>query len=230
MRKRKYIKGSSDNVRRALRLADRIDIEEGRVAYFRYREVMEGMARYYSYPLEYVTAAFCALSPNNDYLGNLRSVVTLIRGRERGASVEDCYVSTYNACKRRAWKYLEGADFLALTTGKKTRAFYQNILNPEDPHPVTIDGHAVSAWAGIRLTMKAVATRGFHYETVAQSYREVASEPNLFTGALLPNQLQAILWFTWKRLHRVKYNGNLNLFDTSDNWGTLYHAEDIKPF
>jgi hypothetical protein len=47
---------------------------------------------------------------------------------------------------------------------------------------------------------------------------------------VLPCQLQAMLWFTWKRTHDIVYDGQLNLFRTDDQWGILHRPEDVKPF
>lgn len=111
------------------------------------------------------------------------------------------------------------------TKGPKTTAFYQNILQPSDLYPVTIDGHMYSIWAGKRLRMKEVATMGFDYETVARDFRTVA-----FRVFVRPNQVQAILWFTWKRIHNVVYKPQLGLFCAGDQWGLLPDPEYIRPF
>jgi hypothetical protein len=215
------------NIQKVLRQADPVDIDEGLIAFPRYQETMRRLASYYGYPIEVVTAAFCALSPNNDYLKNLRSTVTLLKGHEEGVPVERLTVSTYNACKFRAWNFINGMDFLAVTKGKKTRAFYQNILDPSDPHPVTIDGHMVSVWTGKRMTMLQVATRGFPYERVADDFRAVA-----YQERLLANQLQAIIWFTWKRINKILFDGQQCLFDfdNKNQWRLFREPESIKPF
>jgi hypothetical protein len=215
------------NILKVLGRADSVDIDEGLLAFSRYQEMMARLASYYGYPLAAVTAAFCALSPNNDYLKNLRSTVTLLKGHREGIPVERLTVSTYNACKFRAWKAINGTDFLSFTKGKKTRAFYQNILDPFDPHPVTIDGHMVSAWTGKRMTMLQVATRGFNYELIADDFRAVA-----YRERLLPNQLQAIIWFTWKRINQVLFDGQYCLFDfdLNNQWRLYREPKSIKPF
>jgi len=47
----------------------------------------------------------------------------------------------------------------------------------------------------------------------------------------IPNQLQATLWFTRKRLYKIKYVPNLDLFnDSSDCWGISLPLESLIPF
>jgi hypothetical protein len=213
------------NILRVLDAADPIDVNEGRIAYFRYNELLKRFADRYSLPFPIVCAAFAALSPNNDYLGNLRSLKTVIEGFQSGRDRSRITVSTYGHCRDRALKYLDGsADFLGTVKGKKIKNFYQNILNPIDPVPVTIDGHAVNLWLGKIQSVK--DARGFHYETVANDFRRAAIAENL-----IPNQVQAITWFAWKRINRILFKPQLKLFgDPSDRWETIVDLDEIKTF
>lgn len=219
------------NIKAILERADNADITEGRVAYFRYREVCLLLADHYGYSLEEAIAVFAALSPNNDYSGNLRSAATVLKGYKEGVDVNLLRVTTYNACRDRAYSYLSGVSFLDTVDGPKIRNFYANILNPLDPYPVTIDGHAVNVWRNKLSTVKGVAERGFNYNRVANDYREVAGRIKL-----LPHQVQAIVWFAWKRIHNIRFAGykhrQLELYRdvTLDLWRTLRSPEDIPPF
>lgn len=160
--------------------------------------------------------AFCALSPNNAYMTNLRATKALLDG-QRGAG--------YTACRLRAKRCLDGEPFLDFTKGLKTRNFYMNIMEPTDAVPVTIDGHAYSIWAGKYHTMKDSVRLRFDYNAVADGYRAVA----LAIG-VLPCQLQAVTWFTWKRIHRVVYNPQMNMFMVGDQWGLDLEPHEIKAF
>jgi hypothetical protein len=219
--------GTPKNIRRILDRADAIDISEGRVSYFRYNEVLRNLAAFYGVGFPETVAVFAALSPNSDYQGNLRSTASVIKGFVEGVPVERITVVTYNHCRDRAFGYLNGRSFLGSVKGKKIRSFYSNILNPLDPHPVTIDGHAVNIWRGRRVNLKAVATGpGFNYESVAGDYRATAE-----SVSLLPNQVQAITWFTWKRINRILFQSQINLFDNpADFWKTLADPRLIEPF
>jgi hypothetical protein len=208
--------------------SDVIDRYEGELAYQRYHQVMTELAGRYEAELGRVVAAFAATSPNSDYLGNVRSVVTMLEALRRGLPCQAATVSTYRACRDRAWTYLTGeVDFMATVRGPKIRAFYQNIMNPFDPEPVTIDGHMVAAHRGSTGTMKDnIPSRG--------EYHRVALDVRLLADRLgrIPNAVQATLWFTRKRLLRVVYQPQLTLRGalTRDHWGTLLNLDEVRPY
>lgn len=209
-------------------LADRIDREEGRLAYHRYYQVMFRIACSWGVPMDRVVAAFAALSPNSDYLGNVRSLVSVLDGLKLGVPHDRITVSTYKHCRDRAIAYLEGAEeFLSHAKGRKTRAFYRNIRAPDDPEPVTVDGHIYAIWSNRpNITMKDAKVTPRIYDEIAADIRELA----LAIG-VIPNQLQATLWFTRKRVRNIIYNGQFDLFlDPTDAWQTYLAIEDIKPY
>jgi hypothetical protein len=209
--------GSVDNLLRVWDQADFTDYAEGMLAYGRYRHTLNRLAKHYGYPLESVVGAFAALSPNLDYLNNLRSTVSLLRGSERTAG--------YGACRDRAQRALRGEHFLAFTRGPKTRAFFSNIMDPSDPGPVTVDGHAYCAYVGQRMTMREVVYLRMNYDGVADAYREAAGRVNV-----LPCQFQAVLWFAWKRINNIIFKPQMHLFRQHDQWGLDLRPSDIRDF
>lgn len=216
---------SIENILSVWRRRDSIDESEGMVAYKRLHVSLSAQAELYGFPLRSTVAAFAALSPNNDYLGNMRSTITLLWGMKKGIPVSRLTTSTYNACRNRAWRALEGEDFLSFTKGKKTRNFYENILDPRNPVPVTIDGHMANVVTGVRVPLKTIAREGFDYDGIADQFREVAASVNI-----LPNQLQAIAWFTWKRIHSIIYSPQLDMLKGDNQWGFGVDAPSLKPF
>jgi hypothetical protein len=208
---------SVDNLLRVWDQADFTDYAEGMLAYSRYNRTLARLAKTYQFPLESVVGAFAALSPNLDYLNNLRSTVSLLRGSERTAG--------YGACRDRAQRALRGEHFLTFTRGPKTRAFFQNIMDPSDPAPVTIDGHAYCAWVGRRMTMRAVVDTPWRYEDVADGYREAANRIGV-----LPCQFQAVLWFAWKHINGILFRPQMHLFRQHDQWGLDLRPSDIRDF
>lgn len=215
-----------NNLRDLLRQADPIDYAEGRLAYINYRRTLLELAEHYHYDLNPVAAAFAALSPNNDYVGNLRSLVSILDGIAVGKPQSEIIVSTYGACKDRAFRFLlRQADFLSVTKGKKTRSFYFNITEPYWDKPVTVDGHMIAAWSGKQLTMKEAVRQRIPYNMIAEDIRVLAREVNL-----LPNQVQAILWFTRKRLFNIVYKNQLGLFSPDNQWGCYIPADQIKRY
>lgn len=218
------------NLRNALAQADAVDWREGKLSYFRYRRLMRRIGEFYGFTLQQTTAGFCCLSPNNDFMGNLRSLASLLKGLQEGVEPSRIVVSTYRACLHRAIPFINGVEdfenhYANRKTGKKILNFYRNIINPLDSDAVTIDGHAYSIWMGQRMTMKEAVRSKFSYDAVADGYRKLASE-----NGLLPSQAQGILWFTWKRLHHVIFRPQLSLFNPTDQWGLLIRPEAIKPF
>lgn len=215
------------NLKAMLRAADAIDVEEGRLAYPRYHDVMRSIADHYGFGLVETVAAFAALSPNNDYIGNLRSLVSVLQGIRAGATVGEVTVSTYKACRDRAWLYATGeTSFERTVRGPKIRAFYFNILDPSDRRHVTIDGHMVAAYRANSGTMKDNIPRRREYETIATTVRRLAGREGL-----VPNQVQATIWFARKRLLNVRYDPQMSLFAAADDrWQTSVRVEDIRPF
>lgn len=211
------------------RLADTVDMDEGMVAYERYNMVMRRLAEKYGTSIDRVCAAFCSLSPNSDYHGNLRSTVSVLEGVNKGLTAPDIIVSTYGHCKQRALAYARGdLLFENNTTGPKILNFYFNILKPRSQSFVTIDGHMAAMWKGRPdATMKDSLISKREYHDIAHAVKSFA-----FRNYILPNQMQAILWFTRKRLLNVKYEtAQFDLFgDATDVWKTARSAEEIMPY
>jgi hypothetical protein len=206
--------------------ADAVDIQEGLLAYTRYNLVMTSLSTRYGVSLPRVVAAFCATSPNNDYVGNLRSTLTLLDAHQRGIPFEQVQISTYRHCGQRAMRYIDGSSsFLDEAKGQKIRAFYHNIVDPEDRRFVTVDGHMVAAWRGQRLTMKEAIPRRDEFANISIATKSIA-----FNQFMLPCQVQAIIWFARKRIYNVRYDGQLDLFGSGDAWRTLRDVWALEPF
>jgi hypothetical protein len=221
---------SRREITKAWRLRDSIDESEGMTCYERHHLSMRSMADRYGYPLERIVAAFVALSPNNDYVGNMRSLVSAVIGHKIGLEVHEVSVTTYDKNKEMAFRYLDGERFLTPDRGPKITNFYVNILRPEDKRAVTIDGHMIGLWHGKRVPMKGatviMSKDRKQYNIIAADFRQAAR-----LREVLPQQLQGILWFTWKRVHGVKAVDQLSLFASPGNqWGIFEDASTVKPF
>lgn len=211
-----------DNLRAMYAKADKFDHEDGRRAYIRYHDLLHTIATHYGFGFEATVAAFCALSPNNDYLGNLRSLVSMLAAKDPAQAT----VSTYGHCKERAVLYLAGVPFLEHAKGPKIRAFYQNIVDPTAWLPVTVDGHIVAAYRDQDLVMKDALVGALEYKIIAETIRELASD-----NTLLPNQMQAVIWFTRKRVKQIKYDPQLDLLSLDGGaQKTVFKVHEIKPY
>ncbi len=100
-------------------------------------------------------------------------------------------------------------DILTILNGRKTQAFFINIIKPtENTGYVTIDRHAVaiciqkpakvSPLADTEYT-KHVSTEQ-KYNCIAEAYKKIAKKYNL-----LPQDLQAITWLTYRRLRSINF-------------------------
>lgn len=198
------------------------------VAYERYHMVMRRLAGKYGYSMAEVCAVFCSLSPNNDYWSNLRSTVSVLLGINEVRPDEDIVVSTYTHCKIRALAYARGLkDFAVETKGPKILNFYHNILEPRSQRWVTIDGHMVAIWRDDKTaTMRESLVRPSYYKVIAENVKEFA-----FRNFMLPNQMQATLWFVRKRLQNVVYDPQLDMLaEAGDAWKTARDVDTIKPY
>jgi hypothetical protein len=206
--------------------ADHYDRSEGMLAYRRYHSTMVNLSLHWGVSLEKTVAVFVSLSPNNNYWSNLRSTASVLEAVHDGRPVSTIQVATYRHCLLRAYAYAtDERDFLTETKGKKVRSFYLNVLNPLDPEPVTVDGHMVGAWRGQALTMKQAIPRSREYDQIADAIRLMAS-----ALGVLPNQVQATLWFARKRVLGVLYKPQLDLFACGDAWRTEQTAIDVPPY
>lgn len=81
-----------------------------------------------------------------------------------------------------------GNDPLDILGGLKTRAFFDNILNPLTSNEVTVDTHAIKI-AGINRDS---VGKGL-YNDIADAYREAAKE-----CGIMPLEMQAVTWTAWR--------------------------------
>ena len=222
------IKLSIANLYNIFNQADEDDLAEALLAYSRYNKVMRLFSDEYGAPIDRVTSAFCALSPNNDYYGNLRSLASVLKGYRDGTPLRHIKVSTYRHCRNRAFSYVAGdVVFIERAKGLKIRSFYFNVLNPDDPVPVTVDGHIVAAWRGQELIMKEAIVKGVkEYKAMSDGVRELAR-----CEGMIANQAQAAIWFARKRTRRIKYSPQGELFgDPSDKWKTVVTPDEAPPY
>ena len=155
-----------------------------------------------------VAGVIAALSPNNRWERNLIDAENVCKVYING-DVEDVMnvkVCTYGKMLLKAVNILQCDNISEIPTilnGRKIRAFYECIIGKSDS--VVVDGHAYSIWIGERLTMKQVPNIGIKlYASITADYIAATQEINdKFNTNLLPFQVQAITWVTWKSLYSV---------------------------
>lgn len=206
--------------------ADQIDKQEGMLAYERYHATMRIIADFYKFGFCQTVAAFVSLSPNNNWKGNLMSTISLIEGIQAGTNLEEIRTTSYKHCRDRAYQYALGnKDFLMETKGPKIRAFYHNIINPGCKKHITVDGHMFNLWLGTKMTMKDIAML-----RPQPKYRDAEKDFKMAARRLgiIPCQLQAVLWFTWKRINKIVYSPQLGLFNQGDQWKTQIDISQLE--
>jgi len=141
-----------------------------------------------------VVAVTAALSPANKWHRNKKEAETMIQVYSHGGDPNTVSSCTYSRNKARAIEALERG--LEVLSGDKTVSFAANILEPEDESIVTIDRHVYNATLGERLvkTNRGPKVTPKRYREAAQTFIDVAGHLGI-----RPNQLQAIVWLTWRR-------------------------------
>ena len=199
---------SVDNLKSVYRQATAHDQVVGLDAFPKYNRIMVKLAAHCRTTPTIAAAVFSALSPNNDYHGNLRDAHALLMAAHQGQSLDDFVVSTYGQNKRKAWRIAHGEDPLKLIVAKKTRSFFLNVSNPRDPVPVTVDGHMVNVWRCKRESLVGLRFPHSLYDEIANGVRELAAQYKL-----VPCQVQSIVWMTWRRLHGIKPAAQMEFWD-----------------
>ena len=101
------------------------------------------------------------------------------------------------------------------------------MTEPNNPEAITIDGHMANiAYGKLRSLINASLSE--------KEYHELASDFSFIARkvGLLPSEFQAILWFTWKRMHNLAYNGAGNqpmLWEDDNQWTNYVPFKAIKP-
>lgn len=176
-------------------LATDEDKECGLEWYRTAHSIAQGLADDHGLELEQTAGIIAALSPRTAWTLNVRHARQMVEtGDSPGLGLG----------RRKAQRILAGESPSVVlappanspTSGQKVRSFYVNILNPDDPVSVTVDQHAWCITKGRYSTEKPPLDRVGEYERVAEVYRRAGA-----IMELLPSQVQAITWTTWRRLH-----------------------------
>src|ERR1700679_431044 len=189
-------------------LATKEELRNGATAYRGYHQTMCNFSEAYGFSIRQVAGVFAALSPVNDYLGNLRSMKSMLDGVRDKLPVEAITVTTTHRNRKNAFEIAHGANPAFVLKGRKTWNFFNNIAYPDDADFVTIDRHALSALLGHR----SMDGRVTDYDAVARDYKRAAQ-----LKGVLPNVLQSSCWFAYKRLMRIVYDDHPDFFYIGTN-------------
>lgn len=168
---------------------------KGLVWYNEARSFCQGLADKYNVTLEQAVGVVAALSPRCPWNLNCSQAAEFIRKKGRAV-----HVTTYYNNKEKALAILKGSNPLDVLKGSKTRSFYENILNPDSSQEVTVDTIMIRAFFNDpNHNEHQTFSRPTELRLISQTIKDLAAEKGL-----LPLQLQAILWQTWKRITDTK--------------------------
>lgn len=187
--------------------------QAGLTWYDRARQEASEIARRHRVSLECAIGVISALSPRNPWEYNLVATDVCLRVILAGGSASDFKVRTYNGNKQKAVEIAKGALPLSILSGSKTRDFYSNILNPEHPTVVVLDGHALHVALGkIAALEEAPSLTDKCYQFFADCYRQACCEINSDSLGrdILPCQVQATTWQYYRVLKGYDRSFHLN--------------------
>jgi len=183
----------SDGVANILSMLAQATTEEEQVGITWY-STAHVLASHWHPDMRTACGVLAALSPNTDWESNVAMAADFLAGHTDADTVPH----TYDA-GRKAERIRDGEDPDLVLGGRKVRSFFRNIFDPDRPGPVTVDRHATCIWLGERDTSRRpvnLVNRVGAYQMIAADYRTAGR----LTG-LLPHQIQAITWCTYRRIH-----------------------------
>lgn len=205
------------NLLRVFDAADKEDIEAAKHMWFELNRLVVKIAKNYEYTPATGAAVLAALSPNSSYPGSMHAADRLLHDTNRllcaarsSASLGSFKVSTASHNKLKAWCIAGGASHAVLNTVPRTKNLFRNVLDPNDPFPVTVDCHVYSAWRGVNVPLNSSAQLNSTrlYCTVAGCIREVG-----WKKGVTPNVVQGIVWRTWRKMHGISTPVQLELWN-----------------
>lgn len=212
--KRKYTRWSRRIERNILSVyvrANEHDRAEGLYWYANAHDSCRVMAGKLGVSMAQAAGVVAALSPGLNWGLNLLQAELFIGEWVKGARGKDLpMVGVYGYRNvRKSIRILQGDNPReVLGGGMKTQAFYDNILAPLESKGVAIDRHAKglalrsNSARGATATQDAIVTPS-EYPYYVRHYVGIAERLGL-----IPHQLQAVCWVTWRRL-----KGNLEQND-----------------
>lgn len=155
------------------------------------------VAKTYSLPVEKVIGVLAVLSPQNRWDTNKRDCEAFCRAHAEGLDLADVTCATYESQKRKAIDILttdaSTADLIGTKYAPKTRAFYDNILNPGTSYRVTIDRWILRGLDLDSFAKTGKQTSGNSYVALYRGLEELFRQAALKLD-LRPCELQAAVW------------------------------------
>jgi len=180
-----------------------IEIKNGKKWYQEVNDTLKDLAIKYNLSHEIVIAVCSALSPRCTWQQNINDTEKVLNWftiKYHGIDRNLPKVTTYGQNLQKAINILKSNNTNVFVS-RKTYNFFNNILNPDSPDYITIDGHAINAYYNKLGIVENKYFTPKYYDKIANSYKRIAKKFNL-----LPNQFQAIVWLTFKRINNIRVN------------------------
>ena len=184
------------------------DESEGLLWYARANRRGQELAVRHNVTLGQAIGVIAVLSPGCEWGKNLQYADELLAAWNSGKRGPDLpMVGVYgnkNLDKAKAILSGHSPTVVIPDSSKKVKAFYSCLINPAESQDVVIDRHAKCAALGLRskksgYASQDVTVRSAEYVYLARHYVKLADR-----FGLLPSQLQAVLWVSWKRVAAEK--------------------------
>ncbi len=206
---KKDYKVTKDNIVKMYNKATKEEFENGLDWYpdtYNMARDMESNADY-QISTESIVGVIAALSPNNLWEKNKKDAQTVIDHTLKGNyDLDDIKVSTYNTQKDKAKNIINGSDIETTlkprkNSGMKTLNFFKCIMG--DTNAVCVDGHAFHIASNrVNALDKVPSLNEKNYNIIANEYKLATEFINKkYNLNLIPSQVQAITWVTYKRVN-----------------------------
>lgn len=171
---------------------------QGKNWYFEVNEYCQTLSEYFNIPLIKVAGIMSALSPNNTFQSNVKSLERFLR------TSGNCKVPCFNTQKNKAQAILDAPSSITesevkeiLGKGLKTRAFFENIYRPKTSQAVTVDRWQIRWAENLELLPKDVSLTNKRYNLISEAVKEYSEKLGI-----MPHQFQAI---TWVKIRGMEY-------------------------
>jgi len=172
------------NILKIYRSASPEQVEAGMTWYFRAHDLAVELAG----DSAIGAGVIAALSPNCSWDQN---VVMARRAFDTGV-----VSGTFGDAERKAQAILDGGDPREILGGRKVRSFFENIVDPSNPVPVTVDRHSYDLSMGARSQNDKRPAIGKRKYAELTEYHYRAAK----IMGVMPHQIQAVTWERWRQM------------------------------
>ena len=156
--------------------------------YYEVNDFCLTLSELYHVPLIKVAGIMSALSPNNTFASNCKSLNNFLKHKG------NCKVTTFNGQKEKAKQILfmdnpTEQKIKAVLSGLKTQSFFENIYRPHTSMAVTIDIWQIRWAKKLKLIPESGSLTPKRYRMLSDMVTKVARDLNL-----KPHEYQALTW------------------------------------